>query len=347
MKIKNLLVSVMIILLVISTQNSYAGGAKLGTSAAAELLIPMGARSIGLGGANIANVNMTDAIYWNPAGLSTLQSAEATFTYQTYFADMSVSYFTLGYYFQGIESTMGLSVQSIDIGEIIETTIENPEGTGDRITPQYLTFNLSFAKLLTSRIRFGFNTKLISEKIGNMNASAVAWDFGIQYISDLNIDFGITLKNIGTSMQFDGTGIEFDSQVPWANPNATTRKTKADIVSNELPTSLQMGLAYRYNINEENKLNIIGTYSSNSFNIDLAAGGAEYIFQDFVFLRIGYEAPLYDSDYPSESKDFQYGLTLGAGINFNFNGNVLAIDYAYRSMDIFDGNNYFTLGFQF
>jgi hypothetical protein len=212
MKIKYLIVSVMIMLLVISTPSSYAGGAKLGTAAAAELLIPMGARSVGMGGANLANVDLTEAIYWNPAGLAALQSAEATFTYQTYFADMSLSYFTLGYYFEGIESTFGLSLQTVDIGDIVETTIESPEGTGDLITPQYLTFNLSFSKRLTSRIRFGLNTKFISESIGNMSATGWAWDFGIQYISDINLDFGIVLKNIGSNMQFDGTGIEFDSE---------------------------------------------------------------------------------------------------------------------------------------
>jgi Type IX secretion system protein PorV len=347
MKIKYIIVSVMIILLFISTQNTFAGGRKLGTSAASELLIPMGARSVGMGGANIANVTMTDAIYWNPAGLAALQSAEVGFSYMTYFADMKVSYFTLGYYLEGISSTMGVTMQAMDIGEIIETTIEDPEGTGKIITPQYLTFNISFARLLTDHIRFGLNTKVISERIGNMSASAVAWDFGIQYISELNIDFGITLKNLGTSMQFDGTGIEFDSSVPWANPNATTRKTKADITSNELPTSLQMGLAYRINMNEQSKLNLTGAYASNSFNIDLAAGGAEYSYQDFVFLRLGYEMPLYTSDFPSSARDYQYGINFGAGVDLDFQGTVLSINYAYRDMDLFDGNNYFTLNFQF
>ena len=346
MKIKYLLVSVMIILLVISTQDTFASGRKIGSASASELLIPMGARSVGMGGANIANVSKTEAIYWNPAGLANLQSAEASFSYMTYFADMNVSYFTVGYYMEGI-GTLGLSLQSLDIGDIIVTTIDNPEGTGEILSPDYITVNATFSRRLTNRILFGINTKLISERIGNMSASAVAWDFGIQYISDLNIDFGIVLKNIGTSMQFDGTGIEFDSAIPFASPNATTRKTKADIVSNEMPTSLNMGLAYRYVINEENKLNINTSYSSNSFNIDQVIGGMEYSFQDFIFLRAGYEAPLYPSDFPSEAQDYQFGLTFGAGINLEIDGNTLVIDYAYRDMDIFDGSNYFTLGFQF
>lgn len=346
MKIKYFLLGVMIILLVVSTQDTFAGERKTGSSAASELLIPMGARSIGMGGANLANVSSTEAIYWNPAGLASLQGAEASFTYMTYFADMNVSYATVGYYLEDV-GTVGISLQALDIGGIDVTTIDNPEGTGEILTPDYITLGFTFSKMMTNRILFGINTKLVSERIGNMSASAVAWDFGLQYRSDLNIDFGVTLKNIGTNMKFDGTGIEFNSAIPFANPNATTRKTKADLAENELPTSLNMGLAYRYNINEQNMLNVTTAYSSNSFFTDQVIGGLEYSFDNFVFVRAGYEAPLFASDSPYETDDYQFGLTLGAGLNLDVGGNILQLNYAYRDMQLFDGNNYFTLGFQF
>jgi hypothetical protein len=278
--------------------------------------------------------------------LSSLEGAEASFSYMTYFADMNVSYATVGYNVEGV-GTFGLGLQALDIGGIEVTTIDRPEGTGEVLNPDFITLTATFSKMLTDRIMFGLNTKLISERIGNMSASAVAWDFGLQYRSDINIDFGVTLKNIGTNMQFDGTGIEFNSAVPYSSPNATTRKTKADLASNELPTSLNMGLAYRYNINEQNNLNVTTLYASNSYNIDQVIGGMEYSFDNLVFLRVGYEAPLFESDSPYETDDYQYGLTFGAGVNLDVGGNVLHLDYAYRDMQLFDGNNYFTLGFQF
>jgi hypothetical protein len=346
MKIKYLLVGVLMILLLVSTQDTFAGERKIGSSAAAELLIPMGARSIGMGGANIANVSRTEAIYWNPAGLASLEGAEASFTYMTYFADMNVSYATVGYNLEDV-GTVGLSLQALDIGGIEVTTINSPEGTGEIITPDFITINATFAKALTSRIMFGINTKLVSERIGNMTASAVAWDFGLQYRSDLNLDFGITLKNLGSTMQFDGTGIEFDSPIPFASPNATTRKTKADLATNELPTSLNMGLAYHYNLNEQNSVNVTTLYASNSFFSDQLMGGLEYSYDNFVFIRAGYESAIFESNSPYETSDYQYGLTLGAGIDLDVGGNTLQLNYAYRDMQNFDGNNYFTLGFQF
>jgi hypothetical protein len=341
-------ISIFVILLIVcSSFQVLAGGRKLGTAGAPELLIPMGAKSVGMAGANIANITNTEAIYYNPAGLSLLENSEATFTYMTYFADMNVSYLTAGIAL-GELGKLGISLQSLDIGEIEVTTIDVPEGTGEEITPTYLTLGLTYAKSLTNRISFGMNTKLISEKIGNMSASAVAWDFGIQYRSDANVDFGIALKNIGSKIKFDGTGIEYDSEVTYSNPNATTRKTKLDMAEHELPTSLQIGIAYQYNFSEMHKANIVSHYVNSSYSFDQLVSGIEYSFGEKIFLRGGYNLPFFPSAYSSDDKDdYQYGLHLGAGVKLPLGSNRLSIDYAYREMELFEGNNYFTLGFEF
>ena len=177
-------------------------------------------------------------------------------------------------------------------------------------------------------------------------ATAVAFDLGLQYRSNMNIDFGIVLRNIGSSLQYDGTGAEFDSDIPFADPGATTRKTRLEMAKNELPATLDMGLAYRYAISEQHKLNVTGLFSNNSYALDIITTGLEYNYEDFVFLRTGYTAPIYPEDYAG-SKEYQYGLTFGAGISLDVGENTLHVDYAYRDMDLFDGNNYFTLGFEF
>jgi hypothetical protein len=347
MKIKNFLVAMLVVLLLISTQDVFAGGRRLGTAGAVELLIPMGAQSVGMGGANIANVGNTEAIYWNPAGLAKLANAEATFSYMTYFADMNVSYVTAGFK-AGRIGNFGLSLQSLDIGDIDVTTINAPEGTGQVIKPDFLTLTASFGKLLTDRIMFGINGKLITERVGNMSASAYAFDFGLQYRSDMGIDFGVTLRNLGSSLQYDGTSIEFNSGIPFANPNATTRKTKLDMSNHELPTSLNIGLAYRYQINELQKVNVTGLFANNGYALDQFVAGVEYNYRDFVFLRGGYDVPMFPSEYPSDAKDdYQYGLHFGAGVSMDVGGSAVTFNYAYRDMQTFDANNYFTIGFEF
>jgi opacity protein-like surface antigen len=345
MRNKYIITFILMLSMIFITQNGFSAGPKMGTAAAIELQIPMGARSVGMGCANIANVAKTEAIYWNPAGLSALPGAQVDFSYLTYFADMKISYLTAGYTLEKI-GTIGLSLQSMDIGDIEVTTLDAPDGTGELFTPDFLTLVGTFSRQFTDRISFGINTKLISREIHLMSATALAFDFGLQYRSDINIDFGIVLRNIGSSLQFDGTGAEFDSDIPFADPNATTRKTRLVMAENELPATLDMGLSYRYTISEQHKLNISGLFSNNSYALDAFTGGVEYNYQDMVFLRTGYTAPIYPDDFQG-AKEYQFGLTLGAGVDLNVGENLLHIDYAYRDMDLFDGNNYFTLGFEF
>jgi hypothetical protein len=341
MKIKHLLVFIAILLVITGTV--YAGGTKVGTAAAAELMIPMGARSVGIGGSNIANVQGAEAIYWNPAGLSLVDGGQAKFDYVSYFADMSISYLAAGIKAGNI-GTFGVSLQVLSIGEIPVTTINKPEGTGEILEPNYLTANLSFSRQMTDRINFGVNTKLISESVGDMTARAFAIDFGLQYRSDMGLDFGFVMRNLGTKLQYTGTAIEFDSEIPFANPNATSRKTKLDMAAHELPTALDIGLAYRYAINEQHGLNITGIYSNNNYSLDLVTGGLEYSFSDFVFIRGGYNAPLYPGDYPAD-EEFAYGLTFGAGVEVDIGGTAMLFDYAFRDMEWFGGQNFFSLGF--
>ncbi|MFZ0391311.1 MAG: PorV/PorQ family protein [Calditrichia bacterium] len=346
MKIKYFLVLVLVLSLFIGTQDVFAGGRKLGTAGAAELLIPMGARNVAMGGADIASVRNTEAMYWNPAGLSVLQGSEAKFTYMNYFADMNVSYFALGTQL-GSFGVAGLSLQALDIGDIPVTTISNPEGTGEMLRPNFITLNATFSKAFTDRINFGLNTKIISEKVGEMSASAVAFDFGLQYRSPMGVNFGVVMRNYGSNLQFGGTPVEFNTDIPFANPNATTRITKLDMASHELPASLNMGLSYRYNFTEDHSVNISGLYNNSNYALDEINTGLEYSFRDFFFLRGGYNAPLYSDNFPEDAKEYQFGLNFGFGLQLDLGAGNMMFDYAYREMETFDAVQYFTVGFGF
>lgn len=342
MKIKTILLALLIATVFCGNQALFASAPRLGSAGAVELTIPMGARNVGLAGSNIANVQGVESIYWNPAGLSRINDTEVGFTYLNYFADMNISYLALGKNV-GSLGVLGFSFQAFDIGEIPVTTIEVPEGTGEIIKPMYMTLDATYSKKFTDRIHFGVNAKYVMEKIGDMSANAVGFDFGLQYTSPMGVDFGVILKNIGTEIQFSGTGIEFDSDVQWANPNATTRKTVLDMASNELPTSMALGLAYTYDIDEVNAVNLCGLYENNAFNFEQIAVGAEYGFHKMFYGRVGYSIPLYPEDYPEDVKEYQYGLTLGFGAHMLFNGRTIMFDYAYRDMDIFDAQQYIGL----
>ena len=346
MKNKFFIFILSVLMLLHFVQLAEASGRKLGTSGAAELTIPMGVGSVGLSGSNIADVKGMDAIYWNPAGLSQLSSTEASFSYMDYFAGMKISYFTVGAKL-GAANTIGISLQAMNIGDIPVTTIQNPEGTGENISPNFITLGLTYARQMTDRINFGVNGKVISEKIDDMSAMAVAFDFGLQYVTPFGFSLGVVMRNFGSSIEYSGTNVEFNSDIPWAAPSATTRKTALDMASHELPASLTLGAGYYYELGNVQGLNVSTAYVNNSYNNDQMSFGLEYNFKKMIFGRIGYISALFEDETPEGIDDYPYGLSFGIGANVNVGGARILVDYAYRAMDTFDANQYFGIGFAF
>ena len=65
---------------------------KVGTSAAQFLKIGVGARAVALAGAFGAIASDASTIYWNPAGMATLDNISWTGSHTNWFADISHQY---------------------------------------------------------------------------------------------------------------------------------------------------------------------------------------------------------------------------------------------------------------
>ena len=87
------LVLIMIILLVLSLSTAFAGNElRTGTAGAQELRIPIGSRGAAMGGAILSTVTGVESMYYNPAGLASLEGTEAMFTHIPYFADININF---------------------------------------------------------------------------------------------------------------------------------------------------------------------------------------------------------------------------------------------------------------
>jgi opacity protein-like surface antigen len=204
-----------------------------------------------------------------------------------------------------------------------------------------MTLGVTYARRFTDRILFGANAKFIREDIGKMSASGYAFDLGLQYVTPFGISFGVTMKNLGSEISYDGTPIEFDSDIEYSDPNATTRKTRLDMATHELPASMSLGIGYSYGVGDIGKLNLASTYD-HTYYLDKGRFGAEFVFNDMIAVRSGYVMNFYPEDWPTEEES-QFGFTLGGGLNLDVGGTALMIDYAYRPMADFDANQYFSI----
>jgi hypothetical protein len=322
---------------------------RIGTAAAPELLIPVGARDLAMAGSSMAVSEGVEAIHWNPAGLGKMtSSAEAMFSNMSYIADIGVNYGAVAGSF-GQFGTVALSIKSINFGDINITTVDDPDGVGGRVfSPAFVTVGLSFARSLTDAISAGGTVKLVSEQIHRVSASGVAFDFGVQYnrlggIPGFSV--GVAVKNIGGQMKFDGSGLLRDAIA--SDAGRGVQKFKSEAASFELPSTIEIGLSYQRNFGDNFGALVNGTFINNNLFLDEYRLGTEleYKFESLsLFARTGVAVTPKDQNAEQENV---FGACFGGGVTTNAAGINITLDYAYRSAQFFNANHVFSLKFGF
>ena len=199
------------VLMLFLAVNLIAGGGKRnGTSGAEELLIPVSARGTAMGGSYLAGLTGVGSVFYNPAGLAVANGGtEAMFSYMSYIADINYEYAGVGVNFESFGS-LGFNVRNLDFGDIPETTVENPYGTGSTFSPRYVTLGVTYSNHLTDRIRVGVTFNFVTQQIERTSASGIAVDAGVQYDNLGGVEglqFGLVLKNLGAGMKFAGSDL--------------------------------------------------------------------------------------------------------------------------------------------
>lgn len=340
------LISVFVLMLAVC--NIFAeGGKRTGTAGASELLIPVGPRGIAMGESNLVTATGIEALFWNPAGVSHMQNnADVLFSHMSYIADIGIEYGAVAANFEGF-GTIALSIKALSIGDIAVTTTTNPDGTGEVFSPSMVTTGLSYSRMLTDAISVGLTANLVSERLADVSATGIAFDFGVIYqnLGDINgLSIGVVMKNLGPEMQFDGSGLYQEGQIGGVNRPPTFYKV--DSAPFEMPFNFQLAAGYKPVVDEMNSLEFTGVYMNNNFSPDEYKLGGEYGYNDLFFVRAGYQFASGAADSFGES-NYIFGFTAGAGINYEVEGFGVKVDYAFRETQFFDGNHIFalTLGF--
>lgn len=317
---------------------------RTGTAGAQELLIPVGAAGIALGGSNVALATGVDALYWNPAGLSRMAvGTEAYFSHMSYIADIGVDFGAVGVTFAGV-GTFAASFKSISFGSIPVTTEDNPDGTGSTYSPTYVVAGLSYSRVLSDRISVGANFNLVSETIMSTSATGFALDAGVLYDGLLvpELKLGVTVKNLGPNMTYSGSDLYHEQAGVGSSGWFSTVASPF-----ELPSQMEIALAYDRKLNDMNDVTVFGDFENNNYSSDVYKIGAQYSFDNIVFVRGGYNyAPQAPKDATGQSAQI-YDWSLGAGLNYKVGGINFTFDYAYRHVVLLTPNNVFTvkLGF--
>jgi hypothetical protein len=310
---------------------------RIGTAGGTQLLINPWARSSALASSNVATVNGIEGAFINVGGLAFTRKTELMFTNTDWMSGSDIAINGIGLAQRvGESGVVGLTVMSIDFGDLTTSTIEVPEGDGSTFTVSNLNLGLSYAKEFSNSIYGGITVKLLSESIFNASASSVAFDAGIKYVTGERdqVKFGITLKNVGPPISFSGDGFSFQTTLS----NDVVSSVEQRSARHELPSLIAIGAGYDFLLHENHTITTSASFVSNSFSPDQYNFGAEYAFKNLFILRGGYMLEQ-TNDLDVDRTSFLTGVTAGLSIQapIGKEGGAIGVDYTYRDTNPFDG----------
>ena len=313
---------------------------RIGTSGGNQVLVPVGARGIAMAGSERVFSGGLEAVYWNPAGLARTKSTSVLATNMEMFGDVGVNYFGVASPIGDIGS-IGVTVKSIDMGDIPVTTVQDMDGEGGgTFKPTLSTFGLSYANAFSDRAFFGITGKLVYESIPRASASALALDIGVQYTGFADVEglgLALALTNIGTDMHYKGSGLTSQA----TGEDGIQDFYNAEASYDKLPSTYNMSLSYSFSGA------ILGaTYTSHNFSYDELNIGVEYTLMDMIYLRAGVVNAMLEDESKNDG-EVLFSANFGAGLKYALYGVNLIVDYTYRGTDTFDPSNILSLGLQF
>lgn len=326
----------------LSAADVHAQDDRVGTAAMEELLVPVTPRTVSLGSAltsGLSDMSGVEAVQSNPASLLVSDGTSAMFSRTEYVADIGINYFGVGQKFGA--NSIALTLTAWDYGDIRRTTEETPDVDLDNP----LTYNASsymagatFARQFTDRIGAGLTLKALGRTIDDVNSGSVAFDAGITYVvPESGLRFGVSLKNLGGEMTFDGTGLGTGVTQTGSNGQNTIGGEVSDLPA-QLPSVLNFGAAYTRQFSGDLSVTGLANFRSNSYDLDQYSAGVEVGYAGLVYGRGGV-------DLKSETdQDFWQGWNVGAGVNLDVGSTALKVDYAFRPTDNFGGVNVFSVG---
>ncbi|GLR18141.1 PorV/PorQ family protein [Portibacter lacus] len=332
------------LLLIFSISLVFAGNPdRQGEAGASELLLNPWARSAGLHGLSTSFISGVESMRFNVAGLGRIEGTEFLLGNTRLYEGSGISLNAIGFASKvGERGALGLSITSMDFGEIPITTVNQPEGIGGNINPSFFHIGAGYSYTYANKISVGALVRIISESLTDVSAFGAALDAGVQYVTGEkdNFKLGVSLRNVGTPMRFAGEGLSFQSGNPdgTANYLLTVGQRSQKF---ELPSVLNIGASYDIYISETSFVRAAGNFTSNAFSRDNIGLGAEVHFNDFLVLRGAYKYDI--GSVPGESTNNIYtGVAGGISLNIPFkkgSSRNIGIDYAYRTTSPFRGTH--------
>lgn len=298
------------------------------TEGALFLLVPVGARAVGIGQATVASDIGGESMWANPAGLARLVKQELSINHsQTVLATGDALNYV---YPAGKAGVLAASAYLVNYGQtdVTDGTAGDPP-IGTLYLRNYV-FAVSYAATFGSRLSAGVTYKFVQERVdcsgscsnvAAFSASTNGLDLGVQAVVDSarRLTLGLDIRDAGLTLQVN--------DAPQSDP---------------LPTRIHLGAQYlvpgvEKAIPESELRASAEIVEKTSFNSMTARAGGELTYKKSFFVRLGVTSGSGDG----ASAAFGIGVKRG-GISMDF-----ARAFGGFSSDAGKPPTYLTLRFQF
>jgi hypothetical protein len=298
------------------------GEDRSGTSGFQFLKVPVDPRGAALSGTVAATADDASALFWNPA-LSASGGTQVGVATASYVADVDLHYVAA---FTEVNTpigptTFGLSLQALDSGEMdVTTEFSGPDGTGETFRLVDVAVGLTVAQSLTDLFSYGVTGKYVRESVADVVSQAGLLDLGVAYrVGDTGVRLGVSIRNFGFNISPGGElpRVGLDGEV-----------VEEDFDGIDPPTTFLLGVSYAPlralgMAGGPHDLTLSGQLTNPNDNAERFNLGAEYIWNETLALRAGYEFGLEEASAPS----------FGAGLIVPGLGPDLRVDYGFNRFD--------------
>lgn len=257
-------------------------------------------RASALAGAYIADNLDPNVIFYNPAGITSIENIPVSFSFLKHLSDINSVSLASTFNVDGI-GKFGSAIKYINYGKF-----EERDEAGNEIgtfTPSDLAFIVSYGNTFSENLTYGASVKLIYSNIASFSSFGIAGDIGLQYLLPENgWNFGLSVLNIGSQLSYYN---ETNEAIPFSVQLGASKKLA------HMPLQLFFALT---RLNDEDRFEFVNV-------------GVEFTLSKVIQLRFGYDN-VKRRDYKVASSAALGGFSFGIGIDVSD----YDVDYAFNSM---------------
>jgi hypothetical protein len=266
-----------------------------------------------MGEAYTALADDATALYWNPAGLASLENTQVHLMHNEWLSSVRQEFVGVAHATEYGGFALGLTGLSMDeIERRDDTPTSTPLG---HFSPFDIAVHLGYGKALPRDTEIGFALKWIYSRLDEESTKGFLIDLGLRHKTVIpGLTLGAAILNLGGEFEYIDESFDAPLTVKFGGAYQLQRHPLGE---GEIRLAYDLLLLSDSDTNSDSEL---GTSKSLNARHHF---GAEYEFRAYAALRVGYKAG-YDSQ----------GLSFGGGMRWG----QFVFDYAFLAVDNDLGN---------